>query len=149
LYQQVSFPPWYFVRAPGQYQDIFGTASATPAATNVEVVSFTVPDNCLGLLLGVAFEGGQLTNWWWGTWTLFVGDAPHPYLNNVQGMVSRITSPISVWSVLKPGQRVRILVSNGNNVETFTYGGRLFLYTQEKSIPLGPGVSGADMELRS
>lgn len=148
-FRSVTFPPWYFWRAPGKYHDVFGTASAPAFSTGTVVVQFTVSTNDIGLLLGVAFEGGQLTNWYWGTWNLQIGDAMHPYLNGVQGMVSRITEPLEVWHVLKPGQRVRLMVDNANLTQAFGYGGRLFIYTQEKSIPVGPDTPGPFMELRS
>jgi hypothetical protein len=139
----VQFPPWYFIRAPGQYFDEFGVASAAASATNVQVVSFQVPDNHWGLLLGVAFEAGQLTNWFYGNWRLLIGDAAHSIFNDVRGMVSRITEPVPVWKVVKGGQVIQVQVTNENTAVAFQYGARLFGYVQERKLQLAPGV---DME---
>lgn len=135
----VQFPPAYFVRAPGQYFDVMEASSVSASSTET-VVSYRVPNNMWGLLLGVAFEAGQLTNFWWGRFTLKIGEAAHENLNEVDGMISRITEPVPVWKPLKPNQLVRVMVENRNTNQNFQYAARLFGYVQEKRIQLAPGV---------
>lgn len=140
----VQFPPGYFLRAPGRYFDIFGVAPAAAGSTNVELVRFVVPNNHVGILLGVSFEAGQLTGHFWGTFNLEIAGGFDQNLNGVQGMVARLAEPIPVWRVLKPNNLVRVLVSNGNGSSSFQYAGRLMGYVQEEQIPLTAPFSWRD-----
>lgn len=135
----VNFPPAYFVRAPGVYFDEFGTGPCAASST-ATIVSYTVPARHVGVLLAVAFEGGQLTNWYWGSWNLEIQGLVDRNLNDVRGMVSRIMEPLPVYRVLQPNTTIRAIVRNLNTTTSFQYGARLMGYVQEESVPLAERV---------
>lgn len=127
----LGFPPAYFLDRPGAFFDRFGVAGV-PAGSTATVVSVLVPARMVCVLMELGIDGGQLTNWVWGTWTLWVGGLPDPEFQSVNGMISRILNPIAVYRRIDPGLLIELRVTNTNASQSFQYQGRLVGFFQSE-----------------